>query len=78
MDFNNYYSKYLLYGLTIWSELLILRREKFKSLYKKAHDMILHSQIMMIKETTFKAYQKGNQVWLGTKNLKITHPTHKL
>ena len=29
--------------ITIWSKLLIPRREKLESLHKKAHDAILHS-----------------------------------
>ena len=33
---------------------------------------------MMIKDTTFKSYQEGDLVWLDVKNLKMTHPTHKL
>jgi hypothetical protein len=34
--------------------------------------------MMMINDTTFVTHHKGDQVWLNTKNLKMTHPTHKL
>jgi Chromo (CHRromatin Organisation MOdifier) domain len=44
----------------------------------KAHEAILHSQMMMIKNSTFRAYQIGDRVWLDARNLKTTHPTHKL
>ena len=32
----------------------------------------------MIKDTTFTSYREGDLVWLDAKNLKTTHPTHKL
>ena len=32
------------------------RREKLETLRKRAHDAILHSQMMMIKDTTFTSY----------------------
>ena len=54
------------------------RREKLETLRKRAHNAILHSQMMMIKDTTFTSYQEGDLVWLDVKNLKTTHPTHKL
>jgi hypothetical protein len=34
--------------------------------------------MLMIKDTAFKAYQRGDLVWLDARNLKMTHPTHKL
>ena len=34
--------------------------------------------MMMTRDTSFKGYQKGDKVWLDAKNLKTTHPTHKL
>jgi hypothetical protein len=40
--------------------------------------MMLHSQMMMIKDTNFITHHEGDQVWLDAKNLKMTHPTHKL
>jgi hypothetical protein len=54
------------------------RMEQLVTLQQKAHDAILHSQIMMIKDINFVTHHKGDQVWLDTKNLKMTHPTHKL
>jgi hypothetical protein len=54
------------------------RKEQLIMTHKRAHDAILHSQMMMIKDTTFAMHHKGDQVWLDTKNLKTTHPTHKL
>jgi hypothetical protein len=54
------------------------RKEQLATTCKKAHNAILHSQIMMIKDTTFVTHCKGDQVWLDAKNLKTTHPTHKL
>jgi hypothetical protein len=54
------------------------RKEQLKMTHKRAYDAILHSQIMMIKDITFITHHKGDQVWLNAKNLKITHPTHKL
>src|SRR5712664_1122728 len=54
------------------------RLTHLKEIRKKAHDAILHSQMLMIKDTSFRAYQKGEKVWLDAKNLRTTHPTHKL
>jgi hypothetical protein len=54
------------------------RKEQLKMIHKRAYDAILHSQMMMIKDTTFIMHHKGDQVWLDAKNLKTTHPTHKL
>jgi hypothetical protein len=34
--------------------------------------------MMMVKDTTFVTHHEGDQVWLDAKNLKTTHPTHKL
>jgi hypothetical protein len=36
------------------------------------------AQSLWIKDKPFKAYQKGQKVWLEGKNLKTTHPTNKL
>jgi hypothetical protein len=54
------------------------RKEQLTIIHKRAYNAILHSQMMMIKDTTFITYHKGDQVWLDAKNLKMTHPTHKL
>jgi hypothetical protein len=54
------------------------RKEQLITLRQKAHDTILHSQMMMIKDTNFVTLHKGDQVWLDAKNLKMTHPMHKL
>jgi hypothetical protein len=45
---------------------------------QRAYNTILHSQIMMIKDTNFVVHHKGDQVWLNAKNLKTTHLTYKL
>jgi hypothetical protein len=58
--------------------LLGARKEQLTMTRKKAYNAILYSQMMMIKDTTFITHHKGDQVWLDTKNLKTTHPTHKL
>jgi hypothetical protein len=34
--------------------------------------------MMMVKDTNFVTHHKGDHVWLDAKNLRITHPTHKL
>jgi hypothetical protein len=55
-----------------------MRVEQLVTLRQKAHDAMLHSQMMMIKDTNFVTHYEGDQVWLDAKNLKTTHPTHKL
>jgi hypothetical protein len=45
---------------------------------KRAQEAMLHSQMLLIKDNSFRAYQKGEKVWLDAKNLRTTHPTHKL
>jgi hypothetical protein len=54
------------------------RKKQLTKLQTRAHDAILQSQMMMIKDTMFRAYQIGDLVWLDACNLKTTHPTHKL
>jgi hypothetical protein len=34
--------------------------------------------MLMTKDTAFRPYKEGDQIWLDGKNLKTTHPTHKL
>jgi hypothetical protein len=34
--------------------------------------------MLMTKDVSYVGYQKGNKVWLDTRNLKTTHLTHKL
>jgi hypothetical protein len=34
--------------------------------------------MLMIKDLSFREHKEGEQVWLEAKNLKTTHPTHKL
>jgi hypothetical protein len=53
-------------------------KEQLRELQWKAYNVILQGQMLMIKDTIFKAYQKGELVWLDARNLKATHPTHKL
>jgi hypothetical protein len=45
---------------------------------KQAHDAILAAQTLLAKKTNYHKYQKGDEVWLEARNLKTTHPTHKL
>ncbi len=45
---------------------------------KRAYKAILHSQMLMMSDQPFKMYKEGEQVWLEAKNLKTTHPSHKL
>jgi len=40
------------------------RKEQLATIRRRAHDAILHSQMMMIKDTTFVTHQKGEKVWL--------------
>jgi hypothetical protein len=54
------------------------RKEQLAQLRKRVHDAILHSQMLMTKESAFKAYQIEDSVWLDAQNLKTTHPTNKL
>jgi hypothetical protein len=54
------------------------RKQQFFQARKQAHDAIKAAQELLQKETKFQAYQKGDQVWLEGKNLRTTHPTHKL
>src|SRR5882762_557543 len=34
--------------------------------------------MLLSKDTQFKPYKEGEQVWLDARNLRTTHPTHKL
>ena len=34
--------------------------------------------MMMIKDSSYKSYKEGEQVWLDGRNLKTTHPSYKL
>src|SRR5712672_361729 len=34
--------------------------------------------MLLSKDTTFRPYKEGEQVWLDARNLRTTHPTHKL
>ena len=34
--------------------------------------------MLLSKETTFRPFKEGDQLWLDAKNLWTTHPTHKL
>ncbi len=45
---------------------------------KRAYEAILHSQMLITSDQPFKTYKEGEQVWLEAKNLKTTHPSHKL
>jgi hypothetical protein len=52
-----------------------------QALYKarrEARDAILAAQQLQNQGTTYHEYQKGDRVWLEGKNLRTTHPTHKL
>jgi hypothetical protein len=34
--------------------------------------------MLMTKDASYVGYQKGDKVWLDARNLKTTHPMHKL
>ncbi len=57
---------------------LVLQKEKIEDIWKRAHEAILHSQMLLIKDSNFWPYKEGEQVWLDAKNLKTMHSTHKL
>ena len=54
------------------------RKKTFVDIQNRAQEAILHAQMLLSKDTTFRPYKKGEQVWLDAKNLHTTHPTHKL
>jgi len=60
------------------SSSLVSRKEKIEDIRKRAQEAILHSQMLLIKDSNFRPYKEGEQVWLDVKNLKTTHPSHKL
>ena len=47
------------------------QKEAIKAIRKQAQEAILHSQMLLFKETPFRLYKEGQ-------NLRTTHPTHKL
>ena len=57
---------------------LVSQKEKIEDIQKRTHEAILHSQMLLIKDSNFRPYKEGEQVWLDAKNLKTMHPTHKL
>ena len=54
------------------------RRKMFEDIRRHAQEAILHSQMLLIKDTAFHPFREGEQVWLDAKNLQTTHPMHKL
>src|SRR5712671_101381 len=54
------------------------RKDHFNNIRKRAQEAILHAQMLLSKDTTFRPYKEGEQVWLDARNLRTTHPTHKL
>ena len=54
------------------------RKKIIEDVRKRAQEAILHSQMLLSKETPFRPFKEGNQLWLDAKNLRTTHPTHKL
>jgi Chromo (CHRromatin Organisation MOdifier) domain len=54
------------------------RKKVFSDIRKRAQEAILHSQMLLSKDTAFRPYKEGEQVWLDAKNLRTTHPMHKL
>jgi len=54
------------------------RRKALEDIRKQAQEAILHSQMLLIKDTAFRPFKEGEQVWLDAKNLRTTHPMHKL
>src|SRR5712671_3216709 len=57
---------------------LLERSDHFHTIRKQAQEAILHSQMLLSKDTQFQPYKEGEQVWLDARNLRTTHPTHKL
>ncbi len=47
-------------------------------MHKKAYDTILHSQMLLSKDTNYRPFKKGEKVWLDVKNLRTIHLTYKL
>jgi hypothetical protein len=54
------------------------RKQTFIDIRNRAQEAILHTQMLLSKDTAFRPYQKGEQLLLDAKNLRTTHPTHKL
>jgi hypothetical protein len=54
------------------------RITELKNARLRAHEAILHSQMLLMKDNNFKPYKEGEQVWLDARNLKTSHPSHKL
>src|SRR5712675_3630089 len=54
------------------------RKDHFNNIQRRAQEAILHAPMLLSKDTTFRPYKEGEQVWLDARNLCTTHPTHKL
>ena len=54
------------------------RGNQIEGMCKRAYDAILHSQMMLSKDSNYRPFKEGEKVWLDAKNLRTTHPTHKL
>ena len=65
-------------GFTSTAPLLQERKKTIEEVWRQAQEAILHSQMLLSKETPFRPFKEGDQLWLDTKNLLTTHPTHKL
>ena len=49
-----------------------------EGMHKKTYDAILHSQMLLSKDTNYQLFKKGEKVWLDVKNLRTIHLTYKL
>src|SRR3984893_7298947 len=54
------------------------RKQQLFRARKEANEAILAAQEILRKKTTYHKYETGDRVWLEGKNLRTTHPTHKL
>src|SRR5258708_17586580 len=49
-----------------------------KNIRDKAHEAILHSQMLLTRDGNFKPYKEGELVWLNARNLQKSPPSQKL
>ncbi len=54
------------------------RLTNLKNIRDKAHEAILHLQMLLTRDGNFKPYKEGELVWLNARNLQTSHPSHKL
>src|ERR1700730_13170266 len=54
------------------------RKQQLFQARKEANDAILAAQELLRRKAKYHEYEKGDRVWLEGRNLRTTHPTHKL